>query len=108
MFFLSLKTILYENSNEMDESRTKEIKELISKRIKELKGNTPYDKLATKSNITSARFSDSANNRINYQISTLIEIATALRIHPKELFELEFDFEQYYKDLDKAEEKSSI
>lgn len=89
----------------MEESKTKEIKELISQRIKELKGNIPYDKLATKSNITPARFSDSANNKINFQISTLIEIATSLRIHPKELFEIDFDFKQYYIDLDKAEKE---
>ena len=44
---------------------------------------------------------DIANNKIYCQLSTFIEIATGLRIHPKELFDIVFDFEEYYSELDK-------
>ncbi|HIB8182137.1 TPA: hypothetical protein ACWX1I_003554 [Elizabethkingia anophelis] len=84
----------------MNEFKTAEIKRMVSERIKEIKGQTPYSKIAEKCNTTAARISDVANNRIDCQLSTFIEIATGLRIHPKELFEIIFDFEEYYSELD--------
>ena len=85
----------------MNEFRTDEIKLLVAQKIKELKGKTPYSKIAAKSNLTEARISDVANNKIDCQLSTLIEIAAGLRIHPKEFFDILFDFKEYYKELDK-------
>lgn len=85
----------------MDENKTKEIKKLIANKIKSLKGEQSYSTLANKVSLTPARISDAANNKIDFRISTLIEIATALRVTPKELVDIEFDFEEYYKELDK-------
>ena len=84
----------------MNEFKTAEIKRMVAERIKEIKGQTPYSKIAEKCNTTAARISDVANNKIDCQLSTFIEIATGLRIHPKELFEIMFDFEEYYSELD--------
>ncbi|AQX09689.1 hypothetical protein [Elizabethkingia ursingii] len=84
----------------MNEFKTAEIKRMVSERIKEIKGQTPYSKIAEKCNTTAARISDVANNKIDCQLSTFIEIATGLRIHPKKLFEIMFDFEEYYSELD--------
>ena len=84
----------------MNEYKTKKIKELIAQKVKETKGDIPYSKLAEKCNTTAARISDVANNRIDCRLSTFIDIATGLRIHPKELFNILFEFEEYYADLD--------
>ena len=85
----------------MDEKKIKEIKALIANKIKSLKGEQSYSTLSNKSNITAARISDAANNKIDFRISTLIEIAIALRVNPKEILDIEFNFEEYYKELDK-------
>jgi len=85
----------------MNEFKTEEIKKMISEKIKEIKGETPYSKVSERCNVTAARISDVANNKIDCQLSTFIEIATGLRIHPKELFDIVFDFEEYYSELDK-------
>lgn len=85
----------------MNEFRTNEIKILIAQKIKDTKGKIPYSKIAERCNVTEARISDVANNKIDCQLSTFIEIATGLRIHPKELFDIVFDFPKYYEELDK-------
>lgn len=85
----------------MNEYKTDEIKKLVAAKIKDFKGETPYIKIAEKCNTTAARISDAANNKIDCQLSTFIEIATGLRIHPKDLFDIIFDFKEYYKELDK-------
>lgn len=85
----------------MDEYKTEEIKKLVAAKIKDLKGDIPYTKIAEKCNITAARISDVANNRIDCQLSTFIEIATGLRKNPKELFDILFNFDEYFNELDK-------
>ena len=85
----------------MNEFRTNEIKILIAQKIKDTKGKIPYSKIAERCNVTEARISDVANNKIDCQLSTFIEIATGLRIHPRELFDIVFDFTKYYEELDK-------
>jgi hypothetical protein len=84
----------------MNEFRTKIIKELVAKKIKEIKGDTPYTTIAERCNTTAARISDVANNKIDCQLSTFIDIATGLRIHPRDLFDILFDFDEYFADLD--------
>jgi hypothetical protein len=84
----------------MNEYKTEKIKELIAKRIKELKGNTSYTDIARKCNVYPSKISNVANNKTDCQLSSLIEIATGLRVHPKEIFDIIFDFEEYYADLD--------
>lgn len=85
----------------MSEFKTNEIKILVAEKIKEIKGDIPYSKIAAKCNVTAARISDVSNNQIDCQLSTFIEIATGLRIHPRELFDIVFDFKEYYSELDK-------
>jgi len=84
----------------MKDDKTEEIKALIAKRLKNIKGDTPYDKISGKCQTTSARISDVANNNIDCQLTTFINIAIGLRVHPKELLSIDFDFEKYYDELD--------
>ncbi|WP_035759945.1 hypothetical protein [Flavobacterium tegetincola] len=92
------------------ENSTKKIKELIANKVKFVKGETPYSLIASRCNIHSGKISDIANNKINCQITSFIELAKGLRIHPKELLDIDFDFELYYKELDssiKSEKKDA-
>lgn len=57
--------------------------------------------ISDRCNFTAASISDVAYNKIDCQLSTFIEIATELRIHSNELFDIVFDFEEYYSELDK-------
>lgn len=82
------------------ENSTKEIKELIAKKVKSVKGETPYSVIASRCNIHSGKISDIANNKIDCQITSFIELAKGLRIHPKELLDIDFNFDLYYKELD--------
>lgn len=84
----------------MKDNKSEEIKALIAKKIKQIKGQVPYDKISGKCQTTSARISDVANNNIDCRLSTFIDIAIGLRIHPKELLNIDFDFEKYYAELD--------
>ncbi|SHF02151.1 hypothetical protein SAMN03080594_102360 [Arenibacter palladensis] len=84
----------------MNEYKTEKIKALIAQRIKELKGETSYTDIAKKCNIYPGKISNVANNKIDCQLSSLIEIATGLRVHPRQIFEIMFDFEDYYANLD--------
>lgn len=84
----------------MKDNKTNEIKALIAKRLKDIKGNIPYNEISGKCHTTSARISDVANNNIDCQLTTLIDIAIGLRVHPKNLLDIDFDFENYYAELD--------
>ncbi len=84
----------------MEDNRSEEIKILIAKKVKHLKGDLTYDKISRRCNTTAARISDVANNKIDCQLSTLIDIAIGLRVHPKDLLDIDFDFRQYYSELD--------
>lgn len=84
----------------MNEYKTEKIKELIAQKIKELKGDTSYANIARKCNVHPGKISNVANNKINCQLTSLIEIATGLRVHPKIIFDIVFDFDEYYADLD--------
>jgi hypothetical protein len=86
-----------------NENKTKEIKELIAQKVKSLKGETTYTKIAAKCEIHSGKISNIANNKIDCQLSSLIELAKGLRVHPRELFDIDFDFETYYDELDSAD-----
>lgn len=84
----------------MKENKTEKIKGLIALKLKEIKGDMPYSKISEKCNTTAARISDVANNNIDCQLTTFIDIAIGLRIHPKTLFDISFDFDEYYSQLD--------
>lgn len=84
----------------MEDNKSGEIKKLVAKKVKELKGDLTYDKISRRSNTTAARISDVANNKIDCQLSTLIDIAIGLRVHPKDLFDIDFNFKEYFSELD--------
>ena len=84
----------------MEDNKSEEIKSLIAKKVKYLKGDLTYDKISRRCNTTAARISDVANNKIDCQISTLIDIAIGLRVHPKDLLDIDFDFDKYFSELD--------
>ncbi|WP_158091642.1 hypothetical protein [Christiangramia flava] len=84
----------------MKDNKTEEIKALIARRLKDLKGDTPYNVISEKCNTTSARISDVANNNIDCQLTTLIDIAIGLRVSPAKLLDIDFNFEDYYRKLD--------
>lgn len=91
-----------------NENKTKEIKELIAKKVKSLKGETPYAKIAANCEIHSGKISNIANNKIDCQLSSLIELAKGLRIHPRDLFDIDFDFKTYYDELDFTNNSKNI
>lgn len=84
----------------MKDKKAEEIKAMIAARLKQIKGEVSYNEVSGKCNTTAARISDVANNKIDCQVTTLIDIAIGLRIHPKDLFNIDFDFKKYYHDLD--------
>ncbi|KGO93652.1 hypothetical protein [Flavobacterium subsaxonicum] len=103
MKFLLASFNLQANAKPMNE--TIKIKELIANRIKKSKGNIPYTQISERCDTTSARISDVANNKIDCRLSTLIDIAIGLRVHPKDLLDIDFDFNEYYSSLDGAIKK---
>lgn len=92
----------------MNEYKTEIIKELIAQKIKELKGETSYADIARKCNVYPGKISNVANNKIDCQLSSLIEIATGLRVHPKNIFDIMFDFNEYYANLDGITKNNGI
>tara|TARA_R110002049_G_scaffold246024_2_gene420026 strand:+ start:365 stop:643 length:279 start_codon:yes stop_codon:yes gene_type:complete len=92
----------------MNEYKTDIIKELIAQKIKELKGETSYADIARKCNVYPGKISNVANNKIDCQLTSLIEIATGLRVHPKDIFDIMFDFNEYYANLDGITKNNDI
>lgn len=84
----------------MKDNKTEKIKGLIALKLKEIKGDLPYSKISERCNTTAARISDVANNNIDCQLTTFIDIAIGLRIHPKALLDISFDFDEYYAQLE--------
>ncbi len=85
---------------DMKDNKAEEIKAMIAARLKQIKGDIPYNEISGKCNTTAARISDVANNNIDCQLTTLIDIAIGLRVHPKDFLNIDFDFKKYYRDLD--------
>ncbi len=84
----------------MKDNKVEEIKALIAARLKQIKGDIPYNEISGKCHTTAARISDVANNNIDCQLTTLIDIAIGLRVHPMDLLNIDYDFKEYYRSLD--------
>lgn len=84
----------------MKDNKTEEIKTLIAGRLKQIKGDISYNEISGKCHTTAARISDVANNNIDCQLTTLIDIAIGLRVHPMDLLNIDYDFKEYYRSLD--------
>jgi len=75
----------------------KDLRILIGKRISEIRvknSQTQHD-LEFLTGIDSADISKYEKGKRNLTIKTMIKFAIALKIHPKELFDFDFDIEKY-------------
>lgn len=59
-----------------------------------------YRELAQKCDVDHSNISKIEKGEVDLRISTIQELAKGLRIHPKELFDIEFDFKKFYAGLD--------
>ena len=59
-----------------------------------------YRELAQKCDVDHSNISKIEKGEVDLRLSTIQELARGLRISPKELFDFEFDFEDYYTNLD--------
>lgn len=75
----------------------KDLRILIGKRISEIriKNNQTQHDLEFLTGIDSADISKYERGKRNLTLKTMIKFAIALKIHPKELLEVEFDVEKY-------------
>lgn len=67
------------------------------KRVEELRKNLglSYRALAQKCDVDHSNISKIEKGEIDLRISTVQELAKGLEVHPKELFDFEFDIEKY-------------
>ncbi|WP_294283495.1 helix-turn-helix transcriptional regulator [uncultured Chryseobacterium sp.] len=75
----------------------KDLRILIGKRISEIriKNNQTQHDLEFLTGIDSADISKYERGKRNLTLKTMIKLAIALKIHPKELLDVEFDVEKY-------------
>ncbi|GEN74307.1 helix-turn-helix domain-containing protein [Chryseobacterium hagamense] len=75
----------------------KDLRILIGKRISEIriKNNQTQHDLEFITGIDSADISKYERGKRNLTLKTMIKLAIALKIHPKELLDVEFDVEKY-------------
>jgi transcriptional regulator with XRE-family HTH domain len=78
----------------------KDLRILIGKRISEIriKNNQTQHDLEFITGIDSADISKYERGKRNLTLKTMIKLAIALKIHPKELLDVEFDVEKYRLD----------
>lgn len=60
-----------------------------------------YRELAQKCDVDHSNISKIEKGEVDLRLSTIQELARGLRISPKELFDFEFNFKNFYSDLDK-------
>ncbi len=75
----------------------KDLRILIGKRISEIrvKNNQTQHDLEFLTGIDSADISKYEKGKRNLTLKTMIRFSIALQVHPKELFEFEFNIEKY-------------
>jgi transcriptional regulator with XRE-family HTH domain len=77
-----------------------ELRRKIGDKIKLVRGDESFGKIASRCNLDATKISKIEKGRIDFRITTIFEIAKGLRVHPKELLDIEFNFEDYYKEID--------
>lgn len=77
-----------------------ELRKKIGNKIKLIRNTESYAKIASRCNLDASKISKIEKGRIDFRINTIFEIAKGLRVHPKELLDIEFNFEDYYKEID--------
>ncbi len=76
---------------------------LFGKKIEQLRIEKAlsYRQLAQRCSVDHSNISKIEKGEINIRLSTILELAIGLQKMPKELLDIDFDFEKYYKELDK-------
>ncbi|MFV8326201.1 helix-turn-helix domain-containing protein [Flavobacterium sp. ZS1P14] len=77
-----------------------ELRKKIGDKIQLVRRGESYAKIASRCNLDASKISKIEKGRIDFRINTIFEIAKGLRVHPKELLDIEFNFEDYYKEID--------
>lgn len=77
-----------------------DLQKLLGKRISELrsKNNQTQQDIEFLTGIDSAEVSKYESGKRNLTLKTLMKFANALQVHPKELFNFEFDIKKYRVD----------
>jgi transcriptional regulator with XRE-family HTH domain len=77
-----------------------DLQKYIGRRISEirLKNNQTQQDIEFLTGIDSAEVSKYESGKRNLTLKTLMKFATALQVHPKELFDFEFDIKKYRVD----------
>lgn len=77
-----------------------DLQKYIGRRISEirLKNNQTQQDIDFLTGIDSAEVSKYESGKRNLTLKTLMKFATALQVHPKELFDFEFDIKKYRVD----------
>ncbi|MFV8339799.1 helix-turn-helix domain-containing protein [Flavobacterium sp. LB3P21] len=77
-----------------------ELRKKVGDKIQLIRGDESYEKIASRCNLDASKISKIEKGRVDFRINTIFEIAKGLRVHPKELLDIEFNFEDYYKEID--------
>ena len=75
---------------------------LFGKKIEEIRKekDLSYRQLAQRCGVDHSNISKIEKGEINIRLSTILELAIGLEKKPKDLLNIDFDFEKYYKELD--------
>jgi transcriptional regulator with XRE-family HTH domain len=78
----------------------KDLQKSIGRKISEirLRNNQTQQDIEFLTGIDSAEISKYENGKRNLTLKTLMKFASALQVHPKELFDFEFDIKKYRVD----------
>lgn len=76
---------------------------LFGKKIEELRveKGLSYRQLAQRCGVDHSNISKIEKGEINIRLSTIFELAIGLQKIPSELLDIDFNFDEYYKQLDK-------
>ncbi|OXA84953.1 helix-turn-helix domain-containing protein [Flavobacterium hercynium] len=84
-----------------------QLREKVGEKIKLLRKEESYEKIASRCNLDASKISKIEKGRIDFRINTIFEIAKGLRVHPMELLDIKFSFDEYYKEIDPAYKSNS-
>ncbi len=77
-----------------------QLRKKVGEKIELLRNNESFEKIASRCNLDASKISKIEKGRIDIRINTIFEIAKGLRVHPKELLDIKFNFDDYYKEID--------
>jgi transcriptional regulator with XRE-family HTH domain len=77
-----------------------QLRKKVGEKIQLIRKDESYEKIASRCNLDASKISKIEKGRIDFRINTIFEIAKGLRVHPKELLDIKFSFEDYYKEID--------